>query len=394
MPTDQARRSGWTALPILAIAAWLVVGAYSLVFGRHWFLDLSIYKAAGHAMLEGLDPYQLTFSVHHLPYTYTPFGLFLFGPLSLLPFAMLQVVWWVLTAAALTSALYVAVRESTERFGRRRALSLAALIAAVCSLALEPVRSNLDYGQIDALLMGVIVVDLCRVTRWRGCLVGLAAAIKLTPLVFLLYFLVRRDWRGLANAVTTFTASVFVAWAALPAESSRFWFHLMFRPSRVGPVGSPSNQSWEGLLYRAGLSGAPQRWVWIALGLLTVAAGAAIAARLLESGKRIDAVFVLAVVGVLASPISWSHEWSWMALAPVLLVARWSEQRLVGVSMSLLLAVAVAAPYWWTVPEGVRPLAEDSLLGAGVLFLLSSLAALLWTRREAGSRLLAATART
>lgn len=376
------------ALPLLAVLCWVIVGAYSIIWGRHWFLDLSIYRAAGHSMVEGLDPYRLTYSVHRLPYTYTPFALFIFGPLSVIPFPALKVLWWLLTGAALTTALYVTVRESS-RMGRRETIALAALIAAVCSLALEPVRSNLDYGQIDVILMGAIVVDLCRFGRWRGSLVGVAAAIKLTPLVFLLYFLVRRDWRGLANTVGTFGVSVLVAWAVLPAESSSFWFHLVFRPSRVGPVGSPSNQSWEGLLYRFGLPSIPQRWVWIALAVITAAAGAFVAARLLNSAHRIDAVFLLAVAGLLISPVSWSHEWSWTALVPVLLVARWRRHRLLDVCMALLLALAVAAPYWWAVPGGVRWLTENSLLGAGVLLVLLSLAAL-WTRRVTDSGVRAA----
>ena len=50
----------------------------------------------------------------------------------------------------------------------------------------EPVRSNMDYGQINLVLMLLVVADLTGRQPWRrGLLIGLAAAVKLTPLVYL-----------------------------------------------------------------------------------------------------------------------------------------------------------------------------------------------------------------
>ena len=63
------------------------------------------------------------------------------------------------------------------------------------ALFLEPVRNTLNYGQVNVALMALVAADcLAAAPRWpRGALVGLAAAVKLTPAAFVLFFLLRRD---------------------------------------------------------------------------------------------------------------------------------------------------------------------------------------------------------
>ena len=48
--------------------------------------------------------------------------------------------------------------------------------------------------------MALVSLDcLAQSPRWpRGALTGLAAAVKLTPAAFVLFFLMRRDWRAAA----------------------------------------------------------------------------------------------------------------------------------------------------------------------------------------------------
>ena len=76
---------------------------------------------------------------------------------------------------------------------------LAAAIVAPAVIYLEPIRSNFDFGQINVVLMTLVIADCVpRKTPWpRGMLLGIAIALKLTPAVFLLYFLLRRDTRAL-----------------------------------------------------------------------------------------------------------------------------------------------------------------------------------------------------
>ena len=81
----------------------------------------------------------------------------------------------------------------------------------------EPLRANLEFGQINVVLMTLVIADCVpRRTYWpRGALLGVAVALKLTPAVFLLYFLLRRDRRA---AVTTVRGWRFAPAAPGPVE--------------------------------------------------------------------------------------------------------------------------------------------------------------------------------
>src|SRR6185369_14582877 len=79
-------------------------------------------------------------------------------------------------------------------------------IVALAAVYLEPVRANFDFGQINVVLMTLVLADTVpRRTPWpRGLLLGLAIALKLTPAVFLLYFALRRDGRAALVSVASF----------------------------------------------------------------------------------------------------------------------------------------------------------------------------------------------
>ena len=56
---------------------------------------------------------------------------------------------------------------------------------------------------------------------------GIAAGIKLTPLIFVPYLLVTRKWREAAGCVGGFLATVAVGFIVLPHDSSKWWLHGM-----------------------------------------------------------------------------------------------------------------------------------------------------------------------
>ena len=115
------------------------------------------------------------------------------SPLSLMPMAvagtLLTLVSVVLTAVVLRLFL---------RYGAGAGSWWLVGWLLPVALLLEPVRNTLNYGQVNILLMALVAADcLLPVTRWpRGALVGLAAAVKLTPAAFVLFFLCRGDRRA------------------------------------------------------------------------------------------------------------------------------------------------------------------------------------------------------
>ena len=162
----------------LAVAIWMFIAFYLVHWGWRWDLDLEVYRAAGHSLHAGSDPYLAVFTNSRLPFTYPPFALLLLSPLSLGRTGIVEAGWWVVNAAALVAILYLALRSALGT-DARRAFALAGALGGAATMALEPLRSNMDYGQINLLIMLLVMVDITRVRApWRGLLVGIAYMVR------------------------------------------------------------------------------------------------------------------------------------------------------------------------------------------------------------------------
>ncbi|MET9232072.1 glycosyltransferase 87 family protein [Lentzea sp. NPDC003310] len=315
---------------------WAVVagGLVAWVFVRSFgsgVLDLRVYLAGGEAWLAGTDLYTADFrGPNGLPFTYPPFAAMLFGGLAPLPLPLSALLFTAAGLALFTAACVVA--SPRAGFG----------LAALC-LLLEPLRGGADLGQINMVLIGLVALDcLLPRTPWpRGLLVGLAAALKLTPAIFVLFFLSRGRWRSALTAVATFAACGLTAWLLAPEQSKAFWFRAMLDPERVGGLAYSANQSLRGLLVRLG---APEP-VWFAAVVVVLALTVVVVPRLRDD---LTALVAVAAAGLLVSPVSWSHHWVWIAPALLLLHGR------VRIAVAAVFAVG---PHWLLPTAGDRELA-------------------------------------
>ena len=371
MSLARIRQTPTAAIAVAAAVVWLVSGAYMFHFGASWHLDLRVYREAGSALYHHGSPFTVDFTANHLPFTYTPFALLVLSPLAFGRLGLVETLWWLASAVSLVGATYLLLTTGTSLAGRR-AWAVAALLCATASLALEPVRSNFDYGQINLILMVMIVADVTRVRApWRGVLVGLAAAIKLTPLVFLFYFAAARDWRSLARGVGTVVVVTGASWLVLPSDSARYWFHEVTDARRTGALGVVSNQGWNGLVHRSPFDGGHfGTVVWLVLSLATLAGGVVLTRWLVEGARTVEALTVLALTELLVSPVSWTHHWSWLVVVPIVAVGLWSVHRQVAVALLVLLGLAVAAPYLWLQHGPLAFVATNSLVLAAAAVLV------------------------
>ncbi|MGW0517172.1 glycosyltransferase 87 family protein [Crossiella sp. NPDC003009] len=329
---DQARRRWARARRVAWVLWWVALACLSLAQLSRSLMDLEVYRNGGLAWLHGI-PLYIDFPGPlpgpRLPFTYPPAAAVLFSTFATLP------AW--LTTALLTMAGFLALTAVclvvTRRLCRHRDVAHAlGLTAAITAIGLEPVLSTFNLGQINLLLMALVVIDCLAVRdrRLRGLLVGVAAAIKLTPAVFVLYFLVRRDWRSAANSAVAFAILAVLGFAFAPTDSVEYWFHALTDPSRIGGLAYGPNQSFRGLLHR--LNPNPEAISLLWLGLSTLAMLLAV---LIAHGTRHNLLALLAIAagGLLASPVSWSHHWVWCVPAFLLLAARartWSHRSLLA----------------------------------------------------------------
>ncbi|MEV4514102.1 glycosyltransferase 87 family protein [Dactylosporangium sp. NPDC049525] len=319
------------------------------------------------------------------PFTYPPFAMVLFRPLSLLPEATLGLLWLAMTCAAVIAIARTVTRraanatEATEATEAPARVGRGLLVAGVAMALLvsAPVQSNLRFGQVSIFIVLLALIDAGQVVpaRYRGILVGVAAAIKLTPLLFVVYFLFARRYKDAARAGAAFVACAAIAAALMPGASVRYWGGTIFQTSRIGDLASLGNQSVHGMLLRIGLSPGTLPVVWAVL-IAAICGAALLRARHLHlHGEPVRAAVLVGCATVAASPVSWTHHQVWTVLAAMLLVAAdgawrrvagWTLLVVMTLSLGVVLRGVALYPGWQFLLENARSLGLVAVCVAGV----------------------------
>lgn len=322
--------------------------------------DLHIYRGALLHLHAGHPLYDFV-AENGGPFTYPPFAALVLWPVAAVPEGVAQGIWLALTCLAVV-AIAAAVGRVLVGPGRRRALVVPAV---ACALMLSaPVQSNLRFGQVSIFIVLLALLDGTGVVppRLRGVLVGVAAAVKLTPLLFVVYFLATGRYRDAARAAATFLACAALGAAVLPAASWTYWAEAVRDTSRVGNLASLGNQSVHGMLLRLGLDEASLPLLWAAL--VAVVCGVALlrARQLAARGRPGHAAVLVGCATVAASPVSWTHHQIWPVLAAMLLVgAHGVARRVAGAALLVTMVVSlgvVLAPVSTT--PGIQFLLENA----------------------------------
>jgi alpha-1,2-mannosyltransferase len=343
----------WAGLVALAVA----VGLYTVNLGLHPHIvlsdaDLAVYRDAGLVVRRSPDLLYRWQQSPGVRFTYTPFAAALCALLSVLP-------WWLAarlmlagSVAALLQTVWLAMGGLGWR-GRTRVGAACAVAAA--SLWIEPVQRTLHFGEVDLLLMLLVVADLAGEPRtWQGAGLGVAAGIKLVALIFIPYLVVTGRYRQAGVAAGTFAATVAAGALLFPRGSAAWWLGGAFlNPGRTGFPGYLPNQSLLGATTR--LAGAVLPGVdWLAVTVLVGGLGVLLAAAVHRQGWPVHGLAVCAVTGLIASPVSWDHHWVWIAL--VLAVLADLAARAQGVVRAAWAASAgLIAVLFWAWPSTWQP---------------------------------------
>ena len=423
-------RSGFYATvraPIVQILGWLcLLGAtYPQMYDKDYKLpqhfDVYVYWYALNNWFSGnslYDWYALP-DYKMYPFTYPPFGAWALSPLTWFDYetaARLMIM-----AIALQTAVIVALVGRSLGWSWGSAFAIAPWAAILVQQCLEPFNQSVGFAQVNTAMMALVMIDVAAPDSWkgRGVASGLAAAIKLTPAIAVLIFLLRRQWRSAITMVATSLAVTLLSWVISPGESTRFFFDAMWDPQRAGDAYYTSNQNLKGFVARAlpentwsiawaiavalALVGA----VWLCLriqaaatsvvtpyvisddaapgplnaaapatGATVYAASAALAAPagdavelaasdavaapsavattpaapvLPENLATLLTAAVIMTLGLLVSPITWSHHWVWGLASVVALIA--VALRLKSAPLAALAlvqgALFIMAPHWW-----------------------------------------------
>lgn len=422
-------RSGFYATvraPIVQILGWLcLLGAtYPQMYDKDYKLpqhfDVYVYWYALNNWFSGnslYDWYALP-DYKMYPFTYPPFGAWVLSPLTWFDYetaARLMIM-----AIALQTAVIVALIGRSLGWSWGSAFAIAPWAAILVQQCLEPFTQSVGFAQVNTAMMALVMIDVAAPPSWkgRGVASGLAAAIKLTPAIAVLIFLLRHQWRSAITMVATSLAVTLLSWVISPGESARFFFDAMWDPQRAGDAYYTSNQNLKGFVARALPENAWSiAWaitvalalvaaVWLCLRIQAAATSvvtphsasddaapgplnaatpatgvtvsAASAALVAPAGDAVelaasDAVAapsavattpapvlpenlatlltaaVIMTLGLLVSPITWSHHWVWGLASVVALIV--VALRLKSAPLAALAlvqgALFIMAPHWW-----------------------------------------------
>lgn len=413
--------------PIVQILGWLsLLGAtYPQMYDKDYNLpqhfDVYVYWYALNNWFSGnslYDWYALP-DYKMYPFTYPPFGAWALSPLTWFDYetaARLMIM-----AIALQTAVIVALVGRSLGWSWGSAFAIAPWAAILVQQCLEPFTQSVGFAQVNTAMMALVMIDVAAPPSWkgRGVASGLAAAIKLTPAIAVLIFLLRRQWRSAITMVATSLAVTLLSWVISPGESARFFFDAMWDPQRAGDAYYTSNQNLKGFVARA----LPENtwsiaWaitvalalvaaVWLCLRIQAAATSvvtphsasddaapgplnaatpatgvtvsAASAALVAPAGDAVelaasdavaapDAVAttpaapvlpenlatlltaaVIMTLGLLVSPITWSHHWVWGLASVVALIAVTLRLKSAPLAALALVqgALFIMAPHWW-----------------------------------------------
>lgn len=334
-------------------AGLLVAGIISWLIDWRLGVDSAVYRSGAVALLHGEPLYDAnSLSAEpwwaRLPFTYPPTAALLFAPLALFP---VQVAWGLLGAISVLGMALV-IRVCLAALPRRPTWMTprkTTLVFTVVLLGLEPVWRTLFLGQINLILMALIVVDVLligsmagRARRFGGVLIGVAAAVKLTPLIFIPHLLVTGRRADAARAAGTFLALQGLMFLVIPHDFIRFWGNAVTDPARTGPTYWAGNQSVNGLILR--LSDLAPWSLKVSLAICAVLAVPVflLVRRFHRQGRPLPALLVTAFFGLVASPVSWSHHWVWAVPLVVFLLSRLPDPLPTGPARFRWLAAPVA----------------------------------------------------
>lgn len=293
-------------------------------------IDLQVYRFGVQAWWDGRDMYGPLPPVQngaHLPFVYPPFAALILGPLALMPWDASVVTVYILSGLGLAVTVYLVSRVVRPSLGRAGGVAVTSIVLPL-TVFLEPVIDTFGFGQVSLIMMALVAIDcLAGKTFWpRGFGIGIAAAIKLTPAGFVLFFLIRKDYRAAITAGLTFVGAALIGFIADFHASIDYWFHGGLSGGGVSGTAFKTNQAIEATIVRTGLAGAPEKIIWLTIVLILLV----VTVRAMRQAEPALALMANAALTLLASPTSWSHYYVWVVPALVVMLGyaiRYAEQR-------------------------------------------------------------------
>jgi hypothetical protein len=332
----------------LCVVALGVQAVYRAAFNDIERTDFTVYTAAGRALLDHRDMY-LAENARGWRYVYPPPFAILLVPLAQMPLWLGAVIWYLLTAAAVGAAVVMSAallgdgREGARKPQLLYGLPLLCTVSLLTSGTLRSQASPFMYF----LMIAAFYFQLKERPIAAGFSLACAALLKVFPIVLIVYFVMRRQWRAVLACAATgvllgiVLPSLYWGWQFNLDQITR-WIEVVGQPAIMQNVDraqtsdlygqllntlKPRNQSLESLFLTLGMPPGLTPYAVAASAILMLAAmwsagrraaqAAPGQARMMAEGLLCGAFICWSL---LVTPISETHYFGALLLPLVLLV--------------------------------------------------------------------------
>ena len=163
-------------------------------------------------------------------------------PFSSLPPLQANRCWLVISLGSLFLAVAVLKRVTSLTWRR---------IGVLTFLAIAPLHTNFLLGQVHVLMLLLLVLAAWLYFRncpfLSGTVLAAAAAMKIYPAFFLLFFLVRRQWRAAAGLVCGMAGALLLSILLFGENAFRIYFREILPSGLRGEIIDPYATAWDSL---------------------------------------------------------------------------------------------------------------------------------------------------
>lgn len=316
------------------IWAFAIFTVVRIVWTFHLF-DFAIYYQAVRDLQHSISMYQDPSIAMKYPMS----AMVILAPIAWMPYVVAEKLWTVLSLLAMAGSLWMMVKILPQVTKREWSWIVALIVLSF------PYKFTLGMGQINFVILACLVGSLYGYLRksdgWAGILLAIAAWIKITPLVLLLFYLKKRKYKTIVVALATYLAGWVMAgeiWGyALVKE---FVFEVI--PS-ISTLGNEVyyNQALTGLLARLGVGDNIAGIInYLSLAVM-LGMGYIVTPRDRREPKlELLSFGMLVTAMILGSGLAWQHYFVWLLIPYLGAYAVWSEQRETKVWMGVALAIS------------------------------------------------------
>jgi len=403
---ERTRTIGSVVVGLAGLGAASAVVTY---LHRYGLSGLRVDREALRGWLSGDSLYAYRSEIGRLGTTQPPTAAILLLATAVLPLPLAGGLLALAGVAALILALIALAGPVARRYAKPRWPVV--LIAGSLALISEPVRTTIGYGRLDLILFGLVTADVVALRRsawarsraawwpgrtasqpprrrhpadllrriwatgaWAGVGTGIATALAVSPILFVAYLALTRQWRAALTALATASALVTGGLLIAPQASADWFGTALLQVDRSGPIGAQINQSLAGLLTRLYDSDTIPVLIWLSFAGLLVAMGMIRARSAHTDGDEIAAFTLVGLTSAAIGPVTHTHELIWVLPAVLILVDAAARRRIaekrrrhpgLGHAVaSVVVYLVVVLPSSWTASWNAELLTIIVLLNA------------------------------